>query len=96
MNKVVSKIATRLVVAVVAGLSALSFGACNFSTKGASAEQVARKGISLPFIFLPLPIKKRSMLLFFSFMAVRGHRAISLLWPMIAVSLPSVVTLLLP
>ena len=39
MNKVVSKIATRLVVAVVAGLSALSFGACNFSTKGASAEQ---------------------------------------------------------
>ena len=39
MNKFVSKIAARLVVAVVAGLSAFTFGACNFSIKGTAAEQ---------------------------------------------------------
>ena len=108
MNKMVSKIATRLVVTIVAGLSAFTFGGCNFSIKGTSAEQndtvrvcenIAYGSKERNFFDLYIPAgadKKRSMLLFFSFMVARGHRVTSLPWPMIAVSLPSVVMLLLP
>lgn len=39
MNRVVSKIAARLVAAIVAGVSIVTFGACNFSIKGTASEQ---------------------------------------------------------